>query len=124
MLLNDTVGYRKSKAGALLGALGGEEGIVDAVQVFRRDPVAGVGNLHPHSQSFGPERTSKIPPAPMASRALRNRFRNTCCSLPPLPCTRGTSGSRSVLIWIPDLVNWCSNSESVSCTTLFTLTPP
>src|ERR1039458_2820518 len=54
MLLNDTVGYREAKAGALLGALGGKEWIVDAMQVLRRDPVAGIGNLHPRTQPVGP----------------------------------------------------------------------
>ncbi len=34
--------------------------------------------------------TASVPPHSMASRAFRNRFRNTCCSLPELPFTAGS----------------------------------
>ena len=40
----------------------------------------------------------------MASRAFRNRFRNTCCSLPALPCTGGRPASRSVSTSMPDFL--------------------
>src|SRR5262249_3572314 len=42
MLLNDTVGDAQAETGTFLRALRGEERIVDAVQVFRSDPVAGI----------------------------------------------------------------------------------
>src|SRR5215472_18285877 len=45
MLLNDTVRHAQPEAGALLGALGREEGIVNAVQVLGRDSVARVGDF-------------------------------------------------------------------------------
>jgi hypothetical protein len=34
MLLDDPVGYRQAKAGALSRRFGGEEGVVDAMQMF------------------------------------------------------------------------------------------
>ena len=93
MLLNDTVGHRKPEAGAFLRALGGEERIVDAVQVLGGDAVAGIGDFDCARQRLRAQvRTSSVPPPAMASRAFRNRFRNTCCSLPALPCTGGRSG--------------------------------
>ena len=51
MLLNDTVCHRKPEAGAFARRLGGEERIVDAVQVLRRDAVPRVGDLDARAQS-------------------------------------------------------------------------
>ena len=56
-----------------------------------------------------------VPPAGMASLALRNRFRKTCCSFPGVAdesaagsdASSGTTLMRAVL-------NWCSSSVSVS----------
>src|ERR1035438_9016126 len=47
MLLNDTVSHRKPEAGALARRLGGEKGIVDAMDVLRRDALDRVGHYHP-----------------------------------------------------------------------------
>src|SRR5690349_13993427 len=54
MLLNDTVCHGKTESGALARGLGGEEGIVNAVQVLRRDAVAGVRHLHAGAIALGP----------------------------------------------------------------------
>src|SRR5215831_10422367 len=53
MLLDDSIGNGKSKAGAailalLRGRLGGEERIVDALNVFLRDAGAGIRNPDTH----------------------------------------------------------------------------
>src|SRR5664280_1472027 len=47
MLLNDTVSHRKPEAGALARSLGGEERIVDAMDVLRRNALARVGDFDP-----------------------------------------------------------------------------
>ena len=54
MLLNDTVGHRQAEAGAFLRAFGGEKGIVDPVQMFGRDPMAGIGHFHLHAGAVPP----------------------------------------------------------------------
>ena len=41
------------------------------------------------------ELTDSQPPVGMASRALRIRFTNTCCSLPSTPCTMVGAGDSS-----------------------------
>src|SRR5580698_8978068 len=48
MFLNNTVGDGEAETGAFLGALGGEERIVNAPQIFRGDAVAGIGHIHFH----------------------------------------------------------------------------
>src|SRR4051794_16077345 len=44
MLLNDTVSHGETKAGPFLGAFGGEEGVVNPLQMLGRDPGAGIAN--------------------------------------------------------------------------------
>ena len=90
VLLNDSVGHRESQSGAaavtgLRLVLGGEERIVDAMNVFLRDAGAGVGDPSPARDGRCTVLMVSVPPPGMASFALRNRFRNTCCSLPVLP---------------------------------------
>ena len=57
MLLDDSVGHRQSQSCAPLpsrgAVLGGEEWIVDALNVFLRDAAAGVGNDHSHAIAVG-----------------------------------------------------------------------
>src|ERR1700682_93965 len=45
MFAHDSVSNRESESGAFLGALGGEERVVDAGHVFRRDALAAVGHV-------------------------------------------------------------------------------
>ncbi len=71
MLLNDAVGHRQAQAGALALAfsrrgLGGEERIVDALDVFLRNAGAGVGDA-PRSR----RRRSRWPLAAFRLRAWR-----------------------------------------------------
>ena len=51
MLLNDTVGHRKAQARALARALGGEERIVDAVQMLGRDAAIRY-RPHPRARAY------------------------------------------------------------------------
>jgi hypothetical protein len=86
MFLNNPVRDRKPQARALARGLGGEERIVDAVQMLRGDAVP-VSATSIRAPAPPPTRLHFQHPAAgsMASRAFRNRFRNTCCSLPALP---------------------------------------
>src|SRR5580698_2090659 len=54
MLLNDTVGHREPEARAFMRALGGEERIVDAAQVLRRDSMAGIRYVYFHGGAIPP----------------------------------------------------------------------
>src|SRR5205085_9984784 len=54
MLLNDTVGHRKPQAGAFARGLGGEERIVDAVEILGCNTVAGIGDFDARAQAVGP----------------------------------------------------------------------
>ena len=93
VLLHDAVGDRQAEAGALADRLGREERIVDARQVLGRN--AGAGVARPRRSTVRPSTRVTIdsqPPFGMASRALRNRFRNTCCSLCSMPRTTGGVG--------------------------------
>src|SRR5262245_58995503 len=45
VLLQDPIGYRQAQAGATPDPLGGEEGVVDALDVLALDAVAGVPHL-------------------------------------------------------------------------------
>ena len=63
--------------------------------------------------------TARVPPFSMASRAFRNRFRNTCCSLPGLPLMRGSFSSSASFTSMCALPNWCSSSVTVSLMILF-----
>ena len=69
--------------------LGGEERIVDAVEVFRRNAGAGVSDADLTQSPLRVRTVQRAALAGMASRAFRNRFRNTCCSLPALPWISG-----------------------------------
>ena len=60
-----------------------------------------------------------VPPAGIASFALRNRFRKTCCSLPVLPKIGGRCGCNSGTTLMRAVLNWCSSSVSVSWMTRF-----
>jgi len=58
VLLNDAVGHGKPQTGSLAlafarGRLGGEERVVDALNVFLWDSISGVGNLHADCLSVG-----------------------------------------------------------------------
>ena len=103
MLLNDTVVTERPRPVPFLRALGGEERIVDAVQMLGRDARARYRSPPRARRHLRARcRTSSMPPASMASRAFRNRFRNTCCSLPGLPLIGGErSASRSVFTCTP-----------------------
>src|SRR3954465_14206781 len=46
MLLDDTIRYRKTEACTFAANLGREEWIVDAGQIFRRDPLTGILHLN------------------------------------------------------------------------------
>ena len=90
MLLDDAVSDGQAQARAALLALlrsglGGEERIVDALNVFLRDSAAGVGDAHAHGLRRCVVATVSVPPPGIASLAFKNRFRNTCCSFPELP---------------------------------------
>src|SRR5947209_1963513 len=52
MLLNDTVGHRESQARAFARGLGGEEGIVDAVDMLGRDAGTAIGHFNPDARAF------------------------------------------------------------------------
>src|SRR3954447_8071069 len=54
MFLHNTVRHRKAESRAFAGRFGGEEGVVDAVDVLGGDAVPGVRNLHPDAGAFGP----------------------------------------------------------------------
>src|SRR5690242_14565770 len=54
MLLDDSVRHRKAQPRALARRLGGEERIVDAVQMLGRDAAAGVGYLDLNTGTFRP----------------------------------------------------------------------
>src|SRR5689334_19860864 len=54
MLLNDTVGHRKSETGALARRLGGEEGIVDAVNVLRSNAGSCIGHFYFDAHAVAP----------------------------------------------------------------------
>ena len=81
VLVDDAVGDRQAEAGAAADRLGGEERIVDARQLLRRNARSGVGDLGDRPGRLRPaSSTVSQPPRGMASRAFRNRLRNTCCS--------------------------------------------
>ena len=52
MLLNDTVADRKAEAGDFARGLGGEERIVDAVQVLGSNAAARIGDIHLGARIF------------------------------------------------------------------------
>ena len=82
VLLDDAVGQRQAQAGALAHRLGGEEGVEDAVEVLRRDALAGVGDLRPRLRSplaAGAQGDGAALPS-MAWAALTSRFMNTWLS--------------------------------------------
>ena len=64
------------------------------------------------------------PPFGIASRALRKRFRNTCCSLYSMPRTTGAVAASSLRTWMRPVRIWCSRSESTSLMTALTSTGP
>ena len=86
VLLDDAVGDRQPQAGALADVLRREERIVDARQLLGRNARAGVADLD-RRRRLASARVTIVsqPPFGMASRALRNRFRNTCWSLYSMP---------------------------------------
>src|SRR5580693_8114438 len=65
-------------------------------------------------------RTSSMPPLGIASRAFKNRFRNTCCSLFAEPRTAGNVGPSCFTTWICDVFKGCATNDSVSSTTRLT----
>src|SRR3954453_6316094 len=54
MFLHNTVRHRKAESRAFAGRFGGEEGVVDAVDVLGGNAVPGVRDLHPDAGAFGP----------------------------------------------------------------------
>src|SRR5207249_4189101 len=54
MLLDDAVAHRKAETGAFARGLGGEERIVDAMQVLGRNALSGVGDFDSGAHSLGP----------------------------------------------------------------------
>ena len=110
VLLHDAVADREAEPGALVLAVarlgfGGEERVVDAVQMLRLDASAEV--LHDRGAPvrpcapWYPIRASR--PC-MASRALSSTLSTTCCSLPSLPWMRGNM-VEAVSIWIFAVLN-------------------
>ena len=95
-------------------------------ELLGRDARAGVGHFDdaPVRRRRGSTIVSQ-PPFGIASRALRNRLRNTCCSLysialhdqrrrRPAPCAPGCCRC----------ANWCSSSDSTSLMTALRSTGP
>ena len=96
MLLNDAVSHREAQSCATVLAflgcrLGGKERIVDTLDVFGGDSRTGIGDSHAYHFAVARRNRSWPPPA-MASLALRNRFRNTCCSLARVALYGGDPG--------------------------------
>ena len=88
-------------------------------------PVAGVGHIHPRAGGLPRQvRTSSVPPPAMASRAFRNRFRKTCCSLPALPCTGGRLGIQVGLDLDAGLLQLVLQQRQRFLDDLFRLTSP
>src|ERR1035441_4526578 len=54
VFLNNTVSHRKPEAGTLARRLGGEEGIVDAMDVLRGDALPSVGHFDPGARGPRP----------------------------------------------------------------------
>ena len=90
VLADDAVGDRQAEAGALADRLGREERIVDARRGARSECRS---RCRPPRRRRVPSSTrvatDSQPPFGIASRAFRNRFRNTCCSLCSTPSTTG-----------------------------------
>ncbi len=60
--------------------------------MLRRDAGAGVTDVDLDAVAVGRADVQRAALPAMASLAFRNRFRNTCCSLPELPWISGKSG--------------------------------
>ena len=77
-------------------ALGGEERVVDALDVLARmpSPVSATSTTTASSSA----RVARVsqPPRGMASRAFRIRLKNTCCRRFSLPRTAGRSSASSL----------------------------
>ena len=115
MLLNDTVGHRKSQAGAFARALGGEERIVDAVQILRRDAVAGVGDFDARRPVLRAQvRTSSVPPRCHGVARVQEQIQEHLLQLAGVAVTGGQIRIEIGLDWMPAFCNWCSSSDSVS----------
>ena len=101
VLLDDAVGHRQAEAGAAALGLRREERIVDAREVLGRNADAGVGHLDdaPRRRRRAVD-TESQPPFGIASRAFRNRFRNTCWSLYSTP--RTTTGGVGQIACAPE----------------------
>ena len=88
VLAHDAVGDRQAEAGAAADRLGREERIVDARELLGRNARAGVGDFGDRAgRRRRASTTDSQPPLGIASRAFRNRFRNTCCSWCSMPST-------------------------------------
>ena len=111
VLAHDPVADRKPQTGALARSLGGEERIEDARQMFRARFPARVALPRRARKSIARSEVADGERAArdsMASRAFRNRFRNTCCSLPGLPLMAGNVVAASSFTSTPDFCSWCS----------------
>ncbi len=98
VLLHDAVGDRQAESGALADLLGREERIVDARELLGRNARTRCRRSRrpPTSPLRRASTIDSQPPFGIASRAFRNRFRNTCCSLYSMPCT--TTAERAELL--------------------------
>ena len=86
MLAHDAVDDRQAEPGAAADGLRREERIVDARELLRRDARTRVGDLDDGlRRRRSASTTDSQPPLGIASRAFRNRFRNTCCSWCSMP---------------------------------------
>jgi mannose/cellobiose epimerase-like protein (N-acyl-D-glucosamine 2-epimerase family) len=99
VLFDDPPGNGQPKTRPAL--FGGEKGLEQPAQPVGRNPHAGIlnGDTDAAGRAGGGVRIGRhrqVPPPPMASRALSNRFRNACCSSYSPPCTgRVPRGSRA-----------------------------
>ena len=125
MFLDDAVGDGQTEAGAFADLLGREERIVDARELIRRNPGAGVGNLDGRAGLVGPWWR------PSASRraASRRGRSGTGSGTPAGACTRFPAREAACVIsslrtWIRPVRNWCSSSASTSLITALTSTAP
>src|SRR6478672_4652375 len=84
------------------------------------EPVSAISMAAPASPSL--VAIVSQPPLGIASRAFRNRFRNTCWSLYSIPCTSSGVALSSFRTWMRPVRNWCSRSASTSLMTALTST--
>ena len=124
MFLDDAVGHRKPSPVPCLAlsrrSLGGEERIVDALNVLRRDAAARCRRRRTLTPSPLAVATRSVPPPGMASLRVQEQVQEHLLQLPGLPWIGGRCpASSSSHLDLARVLNWCSSSASVSVMTLF-----